>query len=167
MDSLTSNLSLQTTITTRPATGQDDSFLFELYKTMRAWEMSQVDWSETEKNIFLQQQFNAQKTHYLHTFPNANHRIILHNDQPIGRIYVDHHPAEIRLLDIVLLPSARSQGIGSTFLRQLQDEARQANVPLRFYVWQLNHAAQRFYQRHDCRIIEEVGAYVYMEWQPT
>lgn len=168
MDSLTSTLSPQTVphTTTRPVTAQDDSFLYGLYKTMRAWEMAQVDWAESEKEKFLQQQFNAQKTHYLQAFPNASHNIILHNGQPIGRIYADHGPNEIRLLDIVLLPETRNQGIGAAYLQALQGEAAQANIPLRFYVWQLNHAAQRFYQRHGCRIVEEVGAYILMEWQP-
>ncbi|MEZ4511885.1 MAG: GNAT family N-acetyltransferase [Chloroflexota bacterium] len=168
MDSLTSTLSPQTTphTTTRPATSQDDPFLLELYKTMRAWEMAQVDWSESEKDTFLQQQFNAQQTHYLQAFPNATHDIILQNGQPIGRIYVDHNPTEIRLLDIVLLPEKRNQGIGAAYLQTLQQAAGQANIPLRFYVWQLNHAAQRFYQRHGCRVVEEVGAYILMEWRP-
>ena len=165
MDSLTSTLSHQTT--TRPATSQDDPFLFELYKTMRAWEMAQVDWHESEKEKFLQQQFNAQKIHYLQAFPNAIHNIILHNDQPIGRIYVDHTNKEIRLLDIVLLPETRNQGIGAVYLQTLQGEAEKANLPLRFYVWQLNHAAQRFYKRHGCQVVEEVGAYILMEWQPS
>ncbi|MCA9996958.1 MAG: GNAT family N-acetyltransferase, partial [Anaerolineales bacterium] len=81
-------------------------------------------------------------------------------------IYVDHNPTEIRLLDIVLLPEKRNQGIGAAYLQTLQQAAGQANIPLRFYVWQLNHAAQRFYQRHGCRVVEEVGAYILMEWRP-
>jgi ribosomal protein S18 acetylase RimI-like enzyme len=169
MDSLTSTFSPQTTphnTTARPATSQDEPFLFELYKTMRAWEMAQVDWGESEKDKFLQQQFNAQKNHYLQAFPNATHNIILHNDQPIGRIYVDHNPNEIRLLDIVLLPETRNQGIGKAYLQALQHQAQQANIPLRFYVWQLNQAAQRFYQRHGCQMVQEVGAYILMEWRP-
>ena len=152
--------------TIRLATPSDDPFVFELYKTTRAMEMGMVDWDSAQKEHFLQMQFQAQQTHYQTTFPDADHHLILLNSKPIGRIYVDRADNEIRLLDIILLPTYRNQGIGSFYLQQLKDEAAQTKIPVRFYVWQLNHAALRFYHRHGFHAIEDVGAYVHLQWQP-
>lgn len=152
--------------TTRPVASEDNEFLYELYKTMRALEMGLVDWDDNQKEQFLQMQFQAQQTHYQSTFPAAEHQIILLDGRSIGRIYVDRTPDEIRLLDIILLPAYRNLGIGKTFLQQLQNEAANKNVPVRFYVWQFNLDAQRFYHRLGFQTVTEAGAYIQMEWNP-
>lgn len=154
-------------LATRPYTPADAPFVFTLYETMRAMEMSLVDWDDARKEQFLRAQFDAQQQHYTTNFPDADHDIILFKDEPIGRIYVDRSGQEIRLLDIVLLPPFRNRGIGAIFLEQLKQEGQTAVIPVRFYVWQLNDAAQRFYRRHDFEIVKEEGAYVLMEWLPT
>ena len=151
---------------TRPVVPEDYEFLYDLYKSMRAPEMGLVDWDENQKEQFLQMQFQAQQTHYQTTFPNADHQIILLDGRSIGRIYVDRTPDEIRLLDIILLPAYRNLGIGNTFLQQLQNEAANKNVPIRFYVWQFNLDAQRFYHRLGFQTVSEAGAYIQMEWNP-
>lgn len=152
--------------TTRPVKPEDEAFLYELYKTMRAMEMGLVDWDDIQKEEFLQMQFQAQQTHYQATFPAAEHQIILLDGRSIGRIYVDRPSDEIRLLDIILLPEHRNLGIGTTFLHQLQHEAANKNVPVRFYVWQFNLDAQRFYHRLGFQTVAEAGAYIQMEWNP-
>ncbi len=165
MDLFTSAVgSKSVSTTTRPVTPEDNEFLYELYKTMRAMEMGLVDWDDNQKEQFLQMQFQAQQTHYQTTFPTAEHQIILLDGHPIGRIYVDRNANEIRLLDIILLPTHRNLGIGTTYLQQLQHDAADKNVPVRFYVWQFNHDAQRFYHRLGFQTVAEAGAYIQMEW---
>ena len=153
-------------ISTRPVVEQDKPFIFELFKTTRAWEMSLVDWSDAQKETFLQQQFAAQTRQYQQNYPQGEHSLILLHGKPTGRIYTAESLYEVQLLDILLVPEARNQGIGSHLMAQLKERARQVNKPLRFYVWQLNHAAQRFYERHNCFCIGETGAYLHMEWNP-
>lgn len=149
-----------------PVNEQDWPFIYELFKSTRAWEMSLVDWSDEQKETFLQQQFHAQKVQYIGNYPMGEHNIVLLDGRPIGRIYTAELKNEVVLLDVILAPEARNQGVGSFLMEQLKEQARRVNKPLRFYVWQLNHAAQRFYQRHDCYFIDELGAYLHMEWKP-
>lgn len=152
----------------RPATEDDLPFLYELFRSTRELELSAMpDWNEEQKQTFLKQQFSAQRNQYQAAFPNAKHNIILRKNKPVGRIYTDTSDTEIRLLDIIVSPKRRDLGIGSYCMEQLKQEATKANVPLRFYVWQSNLAAQRFYERHGCVKLGELGAYIFMGWHPT
>lgn len=144
----------------------DKPFLRQLYESTREWEMSMTTWGAEERKKFLDMQANAQQIHYSTTFPNAQHHIILRKNKLIGRIYVDYRQAEIRLLDIALMPAYRNKGIGSKLMRNLMQEGERTQKPVRFYVWQLNENAQRFYQRLGFSLVGEEGAYVLMEQYP-
>jgi len=127
--------------------------------------MELVSWSETEKEAFLRMQFEAQSRYYEEQFPRASFQVIELEGRPIGRLYVDRRPDEIRLIDITLLPEFCNAGIGSALLRDLLDEATAADRPLRIHVERFNPAL-RLYQRLGFRQVEERGAYFLMEWSP-
>jgi len=91
--------------------------------------------------------------------------VILFDGQPVGRLWIGRDAEQIRLLDIALLPSAQSRGIGTALLRRLIAEARQTGKKLRHMVFVLNPDAHRFYERLGFRVIEDLGAYKHMEWQ--
>ena len=55
-------------------------------------------------------------------------------------------PAEIRLVDISLLPEFRNRGLGTSLLRDLFTEAEAAGKPLTIHVEKFN-PAMRLYQR--------------------
>ncbi len=154
-------------LTLRLVTEADAPFLFALYSSTRAAEMALVDWPAEQQQSFLQMQFNAQQEHYSANFPLAEHNIILLDRQPVGRIYVDRAEDEIRLLDITITPERRYGGIGSQLMTDFQAEGAATGRPLRFYVWQLNHDALRFYKRLGFKVTGEAGAYSAMEWRPA
>jgi ribosomal protein S18 acetylase RimI-like enzyme len=154
-------------LTLRPVTEADEPFLFALYSSTRAMEMALVDWPVEQQQSFLQMQFGAQQEHYGANFPLAEHKIILLDQEAVGRIYVDRAGDEIRLLDITITPEARNGGIGRQLMGDLQAEATVSGRPVRFYVWQLNHDAQRFYRRLGFEEAGEAGAYIAMEWRPA
>jgi ribosomal protein S18 acetylase RimI-like enzyme len=149
----------------RPITPEDDRFLAQVYASTRQEELQIVPWSETEKAAFLQQQFTAQHRFYQEQFTAAEFLIVLHQGQPIGRLYVDRRPNEISIIDIALLPAHRNQGIGSTLLRNILAEAQQINLPVRIHVEQYN-PAQRWYTRFGFTKISDYGVYELMEWVP-
>ncbi len=111
-------------------------------------------------------QFEAQLKHYRTTFPQAEHHIILWDNQPIGRIYVSRSDEEIRLLDITLAPGRRNAGVGSYCMRRLMTDAATTEKPIRFYVWQLNYGALRWYRRLGFSETGGEGPYISMEWRP-
>lgn len=153
-------------VTLRPVVEADAEFLFSLYASTRADEMALVDWDAAQKDAFLRMQFTAQTAHYARFFPRAVHEVLLLDDHPVGRVYVDTNDEEIRLLDITLRPEHRNLGIGTALMRDLMDQAELERKPIRFYVWESNLAAQRWYRRLGCLVTDKRDIYIAMEWHP-
>jgi len=132
-------------ITLRPVTEADDEFLLSVYASTRAAEMAQVPWSPEQKNAFVKMQYAAQKQHYAAEYPQASHHIIiLAGDAPVGRLYLARNDEAFHILDITILPQHRKRGIGSTLLRQIMDEARQAAKPVTIYIENFNPSLELF-----------------------
>ena len=91
----------------RPISDTDRPFLAQVYASTRKEELELTDWSEAQKRDFLAMQFDAQHRHYQEHYRGAAFQIILHKGQPVGRLYLDHWPEELRLVDITLLPASR------------------------------------------------------------
>lgn len=149
----------------RPIAADDLPLLFAVYAHTRLVELSVVPWSDEQKLAFLQQQFHAQHTYYQQVFPEASFQVILLEDQPIGRLYVNRTPDELRIVDIALLPPFRGRGIGGQILRSLMSEATDARQVIRIHVEREN-PAQRLYQRLGFQMIEDLGIYYLLEWTP-
>jgi ribosomal protein S18 acetylase RimI-like enzyme len=152
------------TISLRPITAEDVDFLYRVYASTRADEMKLVDWDDAHKRAFLEMQFKAQHTYYTQNL-QAEFQIVLLDGEPVGRLYVERRPDEIRVIDIALLPDYRNRGIGSFFLHGLFDEARRACVPVRIHVEHFNPAL-RLYTRLGFRKIGDTSVYFLMEWPP-
>jgi GNAT superfamily N-acetyltransferase len=152
-------------VSLRPVTDADQEFLVGVYASTRAAELAQVDWDDSQKDAFIRWQFGLQKQEYYARYPDARYEVILVDDQPAGRIWVGTDDTQIRLLDIALLPEFQNRGAGAFLLRQLIDEAQQAQKPLRHMVFMLNENAHRFYERLGFVEIEDIGGYKHMEWK--
>lgn len=152
--------------TLRPTSAEDDAFLFTLYAITREAELAPTGWSDEQKAAFCAQQFHAQDSHYRKNYPTAQFFIIEVENQPAGRLYVDHWEKEIRIMDIVLLPKFRGQGIGTHFLQELQKEAQNASKVLSIHVETFN-PAKRLYERLGFLVEEDVGMYHFMTWSPA
>ena len=140
----------------------DREFLAALYASTRDEELRAVDWSEEDKARFLRQQFEAQDRHYREHYPGASLDVICDAEAPVGRLYVYRTPAEVRLMDIALVPAYRGQGIGSRLVADLLAgaAAERQKVTLHVEPW---NPAKRLYDRLGFRVLEERGAYVFME----
>lgn len=152
-------------VTFRPIGPGDQDFLHRLYASTRQEELAPVPWSEEEKAAFLRMQFEAQHKHYQEHYPQARFDLVLADGEPVGRLYVEEWPTQIRLIDIALLPEHRNRGLGSRLLRDLMAEAERARKPLTIHVEKLN-PAMRLYRRLGFRSIEDKGVYDLMEWRP-
>lgn len=141
----------------------DQPLLLELYASTRADEMALVPWNATQKQAFVQMQFFAQLKHYQAYFPHATHEIVLNGEKPVGRLYVDRKGAEIRILDITLLPQVRACGIGTQILMDLMKEAALAEKSVSIYVESFNRSVGLF-QRLGFAKKEENGPMWLLEW---
>ena len=121
-------------ITFRPITDRDLPFLERLYASTRQDELSVVPWSEEQKSDFLAWQFQAQHTHYMQHYPDADFDIILKKGKPAGRLYQETWSNEIRIIDIALLPEYRGRGIGTRLLKDIQATARKKGLSVSIHV---------------------------------
>ncbi len=153
-------------VTLRPARPEDQAFLFDLYAGTRRDEMAAWGLDEAMLAALLKMQFAGQQGTYRTQFPEADHHIILHGEQPIGRLLVDRGGEQIVLVDVALLPEARGAGLGTRLLRQLQEEAAAKGLPLRLKVL-LSNPARRLYRRLGFVGLGEDGVYEQMEWRPA
>jgi GNAT superfamily N-acetyltransferase len=154
-------------VTLRPIQEEDLEFLLRLYATTRADEMAMVmDWPDEQKEWFIRMQFQAQHAWYQEHYGDAQFDLVLMDGVPVGRLYVHRRPAEIRLVDISLIPELRGGGIGSALLRELMAEAEAAGKPLTIHVEKYN-PAMRLYLRLGFKPIEDRGPYDLMEWKPA
>jgi len=152
-------------ISFRPAGPDDESFLYELYASARSEEMAAWGWDTAQQKLFLNMQFTARQQQYNSRFSDADHHIILHEDNPIGRILVARSESEILLADIALLPEYRGNGIGASLIEELLKEGEEAGKAVRLKVEIFNRAV-RLYQRLGFSIIEDTGVYLIMERAP-
>src|SRR6266516_871212 len=152
-------------VTLRPIRKEDEPFLLALYASSRDEELSQAQWGEGQKELFVRWQFDLQRREYDARFPDSRYEVIMVDEEPAGRIWIGEDEEQIRLLDIALLPEFQRRGMGTLLLRRLIDEAARAKKPLRHMVFVLNNDAHRFYERLGFVVIEDLGAYKHMEWK--
>ena len=145
---------------------EDQEFLCRLYASTRVEELAMVDWPEHQKEAFLRMQFNAQHAYYQEHYAEASFQVVELDGKPVGRLYVQRWPDEIRLVDISLLPETRGFGLGSTLLRELMDEAEASARPLTIHVEKFNRAL-RLYERLGFRQAGDRGVYWFLKWSPS
>lgn len=150
----------------QPIREQDVEFLYKVYASTRAEEMKLTGWEDRQKEEFLRMQFNLQHTQYLQNYREAFFNIILLNEVPAGRLYVDRRWNEIRIIDLALLPEFRGQGIGKTILNDLIDEADGKQVPLTLHVEHFNPVLN-LYERLGFKKKSDTGVYYFMEKEPV
>ena len=152
-------------ISLRPALPADAAFLFALYRDTRAEEVGAWGWGPAELEAFLQLQYRARQMHFGHLVPPADDTIVLRDEQPVGRLMLQHGEAQIYVVDVALMREYRSIGIGALLIRRLQAEATQRDLPLRLQVAESSRAV-RFYDRLQFSLVESRGTHFLMEWLP-
>ena len=147
----------------RPVSDADSDFLFLLYASTRAEEMAMVDWSDAQKQAFLQMQFRAQTEHYIQHYANGRFDIIEQDGVAIGRLYLDQQQSELCIIDIALLAEFRGQGIGRYYLETVIERARRQGCSVSIHV-ERNNPAMNLYQRLGFEKVEDKGVYWFMRW---
>ena len=92
--------------------------------------------------------------------------MIVAGGEPAGRLYVARWEDEIRIVDIALLPEHRGNGLGTSLLQELIEEADAAGKPLSIHVEQ-NNPARPLYARLGFEEAGEFGVYVLMRRAPV
>jgi ribosomal protein S18 acetylase RimI-like enzyme len=122
----------------RPEQAEDQPFLQDLYIRHR--------WDEFAALPLLAQQFSMQHGQYRANYPEPAFLVLAGPAGVAGRFYLYRQGQDIRLIDILLAPALRNQGIGSALLAALVDLARQDGCSVSLQVDKLN-PAQSLYRR--------------------
>jgi len=136
-------------------------FLFQLYASTRLEEKEMTGWPDEQWEQFVRMQFALQHSQYMRSYQNPSFDIILENDLPAGRFYVDRRADECRLIDIALLPQFQRRGIAATLLKALLQEADKNGITVSLHV-EKNNPVLDYYQRLGFRIEEDRGVYYFM-----
>ena len=154
-------------ISLRPITDADLPFLYALYASTRAEELARVPWSEEQKAAFLAQQFSAQHQYWQENYRDTRWDLVEADGEPIGRFYVARWAAEIRILDIALIPERRGGGLATTLIGDLLAEADATGRPVTIHV-EMYTPARRLYERLGFRQVDGgTGVYLKMERPPA
>jgi GNAT superfamily N-acetyltransferase len=146
----------------RSLTPADCEFVLSVYASTRADELAALRWSPEQLDAFITMQFDAQSRGYAASFPNAESSIVTVGGVPAGRLIVDRNAADIRIVEISLLPEFRRAGVGTALVAPLLEEADGAGLPLRCHVAEGN-PARVFWERFGFVAGGSDGAYVAME----
>jgi GNAT superfamily N-acetyltransferase len=145
----------------RQATPADSAFIAAVYASTRIDEMRQVDWTPGQQEAFTAWQSGQQEKHYGLHYPSAERLVIEREGERIGRIYVDTARAEVRLMEVTLLPRWRGRGIGTLLLDALLGYADALRLPASLHVEPFN-PARRMYERAGFAVEETRGLYEFM-----
>jgi len=149
----------------RPIAASDMRFLADLYAAGRAGEVAPLPWSAEQKAAFLRMQFEAQHAHYMAHYPDAHWLIATIAERPVGRLYLECWPSEVRIIDIALLPDARGMGLGTAMLEDVMALAADEAKGVGIHVEHANRA-RRLYERLGFRQVADQGVYALMHWEP-
>ena len=154
----------------RRTTDADLAFLAEVYASTRYEELLAVPWTDAQKAAFLRWQFENQHSYYRQYYPACEFLIVEKlagpTTTPIGRLYVDRWPDQIRLVDVALLPQYRGAGFGSAMLQSILAEARATSLAVTIHV-EANNRALGLYRRLGFRHVDSNGVYYLMRYEPS
>ena len=141
-------------IIVRPISEADFKFIYEVTKvTMQTYvEQTWGSWIDEE-----------QRTRTYNSTNLLTHQIIQLNSQDIGCLAVERSPSHIQLTKLYILPNFQRCGIGSYLIKQLIDEAKILQIPLRLRVLAVNPAIN-LYKREGFVIQTQTKERIYMEY---
>jgi len=150
----------------RPFTDEDMPFLLAAYAASRKDEKDLFGWQDAQWEDFISMQFEFQHTQYMRSYCNPSFDIIICDNKPAGRLYVDRAGTEIRVIDIIIMPEFRRQGIAAHLFAGLISEADVAGIPLSLHV-EHNNPIMPYYKRLGFEARADREIYQYMERGPT
>jgi ribosomal protein S18 acetylase RimI-like enzyme len=153
-------------ITLRPAGPADEPFLRDLYAAVRAPELAPVPWSDGEKRAFCDMQYSLQERYYRQQFARGAFQVVEESGAPIGRLYVARTGAELRIVDIALIPAARNRGVGTALVTDILRVADRDGLAASL-VTERENPARRLYARLGFVVRDEAELHVELARAPA
>ena len=153
------------TVALRPVEPGDERFLRALYASTREEELATLGWTPAQMEAFLEVQYRAREQQYRSQFAGAGDDLVLLEDEPAGRLYVERGEFLIRIVDIAIAPAFRGQGAGTALLTGVITEASAAGKVVELHV-DASNPALRLYRRLGFVQTAAAPPYLRMQWRP-
>jgi ribosomal protein S18 acetylase RimI-like enzyme len=152
----------------RAAEARDMTFMRGLYEALRAEELASIAWPAGTREAFLDSQFALQHHHFITHFEQAEFLLLEHDGIAMGRLYVLRSATRWLIIDIGLLPAWQGRGVGGALLRQLQQDALNADAQgLSLHVRLDNPRAHTLYLKLGFRNESVDGTHLLMHWDAS
>jgi len=122
---------IETKITKRIATALDTEFARDIHHKA---------YHDVIVRQFGSWNVNLQDEFFYNSWKPESHEIILNNHTSCGYCSIEHKPDHIYVHGLVISPDFQNRGIGSKILKELIEESKQKNIPIRLQVLKENHA---------------------------
>ncbi|HET7549048.1 MAG TPA: GNAT family N-acetyltransferase [Usitatibacter sp.] len=154
-------------VTLRPATGADEPFLRELFRSTLEPLLRAMPLDERGREVVCDMQFRAQAASYRNAFAQAEYLVVCDaGARPIGRLTRAWDGDALVLVDIALVPEVRGRGIGTSLVRAMQQEARSRGAAVLLNV-EGSNPALRLYRRMGFGCVGDDGMRLRMRWLPV
>jgi ribosomal protein S18 acetylase RimI-like enzyme len=141
--------------TTLPAAESDIAF---------ARETHHLAYRDVVVRQFGQWDERAQDRFFENGWDSAEHAILLADGEPCGYAAIEERVDDTHVRELVIHPDHQEEGIGTSFLRQVQERARTLGVPVRLGT-HLENRAQVLYKRLGFREFDRTETHILMEWE--
>ena len=141
----------------------DRATLLDAYASSRLDAPDLADRHPESRQAVIEHEFESRQLSYPVDFPGVQFFLLSLGSHPAGRIYLQAAPAEVFLVDLVLLPVFRGHGHGTALLRDLIRFAHTSRRPLRLHVAKNNPRAATLYHRLGFRPLTELAQHWLLE----
>lgn len=141
-------------VTLRPECSRDESFIRHLILETIAGELGASAWPEPMRSHLLGIQYAGRRQSFRGTFPEAASYVIEAAGVDAGWAVVTEMPQEMFVVELMVSPERRNQGIGTAVIRQVMAEAAARRKSVRLTVNAMNHGAIRLYEKLGFRRLE-------------
>jgi GNAT superfamily N-acetyltransferase len=149
----------------RPARAADAGFLEALHHSTRN-DLRLIDGEPDFIESLVEMQHRAQTVGYGDQFPEAMYFIVEKLGESVGRVVVHFGRAEIRIVDLALIPAARGLGFGAGIIKSMQMAAAQVGAPLTLAVMRFRPKLRQLYASLGFQIAQASPMADLMVWFP-
>lgn len=149
----------------REETPADESGLRGLYARHRWGEFAPLGLPEAEIAALIDMQYTIQHRQYLAAYAHPRFHVLSWKQGVAGRLLLGETGGSLRILDILVAPALRGQGVGGALLSTLLGQAGQAGWRVSLHVAKGN-PAQRLYERLGFTVVGDIGIAWAMDCPP-
>lgn len=154
---------LYETLHLRPVNEADDAFLEALYFSRRT-DLQQAGADEQFVRQLINMQYRTQLLGIKNTYPQARHLLIENAGLCVGRLVMDVGSADIRVIDLALVPDVQRKGMGKAVLRIIQHEATEKKLDISLSVEKNNLTARALYLKAGFKVHNDDALFEHMRW---